>query len=110
MITLFEAFLGQIEMFFIGASLFLLRHFLSGDKRSVAETFPDTFQNTYFILYLIVLWFGVLTWLSWYIQSPRYGIWSCLFAYSPLLAWIVIAIVAISTTTMILMNRYYSKD
>jgi len=109
MITLFHAFIGQVEILMFGSTLFLLRHYLGGDKKSIGESFPDTFQNKYFILYLVVLWFGVLTWLTWYLQSPRYGVWSVLFAYNPLLAWSVLGLVTISNVTMLLMDRRYNK-
>ena len=79
MVTLFQAFMWQIQKLLIGSTLYLIRHFLSGDKRSICETLPDDLQNPYFVTYLIVLWFGFFTWLTWYIQMAEYGIWSYLF-------------------------------
>ena len=110
MVTFFQAFMWQIQRFLIGSTLYLIRHFLSGDKRNVSETFPDALQNTYFLTYLIVLWFGFFTWLTWYVQMAEYGIWSYLLLYNSILGWMVIVLVAIANISMILIDRYYPKD
>jgi hypothetical protein len=110
MITLLQAFLAQVEILSIGIALLFFRHILTGDKTKISELFPDYFFNKYFLVYLILLWFGFFTWLTWYAQAPRYGIWGQLFTYSPVLDSIVLAIVAVLILTMIYTDRYSSKN
>ncbi len=111
MVTILQAFLGQVEILLIGITLLCFRHIIIGDKTKIAELFPDYFCNGYFLAYLIVMWFGFFTWLTWYIQKPRWGIWSLLFGHNPILGWAALGVVIISNVIMIVMDRYYySKD
>ena len=89
MITLLDSFLSQVEILLIGCLLYSLRLIISGDKRPILETLPDCvrndLKNKYWLTFLGVLWFGFYTWLRYYLQFPRYGMWSSLFAYDNLL-------------------------
>ena len=80
MITLFQAFLRQIQILLFGSCLFLIRCIIEGKSlQDIKDSFPD-FSNKYFVAYLVILWFGVFTLLTYYYQFPEYGIWSHLFA------------------------------
>jgi len=81
MITLFQAFLRQIQMLLFGSCLFLIRCMIEGKNvQDMKDIFPPDFKNKYFLAFLCVLWFGIFTWITYYYQPPEWGIWSQLFA------------------------------
>ncbi len=114
MITLFESFLSQIEILAIGLLLFTLKHIISGDERAMLDALPDSFRrdlkNKYYQTFFIVLWFGFFTWLGYYIQKPRYGIWSYLFAYDNKLFWLILFLTIVTRVGMWLYDRFYPTD
>lgn len=114
MITLLQSFLSQIEILLIGCLLFTLKHIITGDKRPILDTLPDflkdDLKNKYWMTYLIVLWFGFLTWVTYYYQVQRFGIWSYLFAYDNKLGFLILFLMIATRIGMWLFDRFYPID
>jgi hypothetical protein len=73
MITLFQAFISQCELFLLGFLIVSIRYY-GYDKD---ELFKD-FKNKYFTAYVIFLWFVLGTFYRHWSQLPVLGIWSYL--------------------------------
>lgn len=114
MITLLDSFLSQVEILLIGCLLYSLRLIISGDKRPILETLPDCvrndLKNKYWLTFLGVLWFGFYTWLRYYLQFPRYGMWSSLFAYDNKLCWIILFFTIATRIGMWLFDRFHPSN
>jgi len=114
MITLLQAFLSQVEILLVGFLLITLRHIISGDQRPILDTYPDylkrDLKNKYWMTYLFVLWFGVFTWVTYYYQVKRFGIWGYLFAYDNKLGWLLLFLMIITRVGIYLYDRFYPNN
>lgn len=84
MFTYLQACLWQIDNSFYGLLFILLGILVKNSKDAWNEMLQsETFQNPYFVAYLIWFWFAAIPWIQWFYQIPRYGIWGMMGTVNP---------------------------
>lgn len=111
MFTYLEACLWQIENSLYGLVFILLGILIKNNRETWKDMMQsDTFQNPYFVTYLLWLWFAAIPWLQWYYQIPRYVIWGMMGVVSPYTIFGIRIATGILALALIYYIRYMRKE
>jgi hypothetical protein len=91
--TLFQALISQVNLFLFVSAFLMIERIMLKDDRDVIDMIPEPFDNIYFSLFMLIIWFVVFTWGIYYFQLPEYGIWSYLFKYSHIMGIVILSLV-----------------
>lgn len=106
MFTYLDALLWQIENSLYGLLFIFLGILIKNNRETWNDMLQsDTFQNPYFVTYLLWLWFAALPLLQWYYQIPRYVIWGMIGVVNP---YIMLGI-RIASGIMLITIMYYIR-